>query len=79
MGPLPGDPIEFAKDNTQKHYGDVVREVHVLRIANASDGQLTQRVLEEAGLTGGNLEVARAGFAFWNPDGGRYRSRSEPQ
>ena len=37
------------------------------------------RDLVAAGIRAGSLEVAAdLGFAFWNPDGGRYRTRAEP-
>jgi hypothetical protein len=40
---------------------------------------LDTRDLVAAGIRTGALEVAAdLGFAFWNPDGGRYRTRAEP-
>ncbi len=66
----------LAVENTQKHYGDVVSRVLVVEFPSL-EPEATSKVLREAGL-GAALEVAPAGFAFWNPDGGRYRTQSHP-
>jgi hypothetical protein len=53
---------------------DIVARVDVVPVPN-----LDKRDLVAAGLPDGDLEVAaQAGFAFWNPDGGRYATRPAP-
>jgi hypothetical protein len=67
----------LAVENTQKHYGDVVSRLVVLEFPSLAP-EATSVVLRDAGL-GAALEVAPAGFAFWNPDGGLYRTQSRPE
>ena len=73
-----GDLREVAIANTRKHYGDVIASQHVLEFPQLLDPESTRTVLADAGL-GSDLEVAPAGFAFWNPDGARYHSQSRPK
>jgi hypothetical protein len=66
----------YTLENTEKHYGDVISRLLVLEFPSL-EPESTGAVLRKVGL-GASLEVAPAGFAFWNPDGGRYRSQTRP-
>jgi len=72
------EPTDFARDHIKKHYGDVLRSLVVLRFDDASNALASRRVLSSQGLDG-TLEVAKDGFAFWNPDDGVYQTKSEPE
>ena len=71
-------PTDFARDHIKKHYGDVLFSIVVLRFDDASNALSSRRVLSSQGLDG-TLEVAKSGFAFWNPDDGVYETKSEPK
>jgi hypothetical protein len=73
-----GWPADRANDLVRTHldrvYGQVLASVDTIALSSRS----TQDV-RDAGITAGELEVADAGrFAFWNPDGSRYATRSDP-
>ncbi len=69
------DIVSLARSNTEKHYGDVLRAEYVLTSTVGVDGLPAE--LAERGLSN-HLEISGAGFAFWAPDGTRYRSKSTP-
>ena len=75
-----GTPIdpEKAISNTKKSYGDVIRSLNVLQFPDYTAEQIVRETLQRAGLTP-NLEIAAGDFAFWNPDGARYRTQSRPR
>jgi hypothetical protein len=53
------------------------RVLAAVTLVSAPD--LSRRDLAAAGIIGGDLEVAtEPTFAFWNPDGGQYRTRAAP-
>ncbi len=55
-------------------YGDVLGPVHVVALPHLSTVDI-----RTGGIASGELEVVPVpGYAFWNPDGGAYRTRSEP-
>jgi hypothetical protein len=69
------DLVAMARTNTEKHYGDVLSEGYILKSDSGLDGirlELADRGLDT------HLEVAKAGFAFWTPEGTTYRSKSRP-
>ena len=66
-------------DNTVKHYGDVIERIVTLNFNDYQNKEEVEGVLKKAGLNGAQLEVAKAGFAFWNPDGERYHTQSQPR
>jgi hypothetical protein len=69
------DLVAMARTNTEKHYGDVLSEGYILKSNSGLDGirlELTDRGLDA------HLEEAKAGFAFWTPEGTTYRSKSRP-
>lgn len=70
------DIVSLARESTEKHYGDVLTEMYVLRSASGLDG--IREKLVARGLSS-TLEVSSAGFAFWAPAGTRYRTKSKPQ
>jgi hypothetical protein len=67
-------PVEVFRDSIDRAYGDVLASVHEVSL-----DRLSTQDLVDAGLTYGELEqVPDAGYVFWNPDGARYRTQSEP-
>lgn len=71
-------PVEFAREQIKKYYGDVLASVVVLEFADTSNSAAVRQLLAERMLKG-SLEVPRVGFAFWNPDNGVYSSRTTPK
>lgn len=72
-------PTEFAREHIAKHYGEVLRSSMVLEFSDLNDTNAVRQVLAAQKLKG-RLEVAqKAGFAFWNPDGGKYKSQTTPK
>ncbi len=78
LGKMKDCPTEFAQENIQKHYGDVLASSVVLEFPDVTDTNAVRRVLAQHRLNG-SLEVAKAGFAFWNPDDGHYTSKTTPR
>jgi len=67
----------LARKNTSDHYGDVIERIVVV----PGDGTLAslQPRLAAAGLAP-NLDIAPGDeFAFWTPDAGPYRTRTQPR
>lgn len=71
-------PIEFASDHIKKIYGDVLTSLVVLEVADVNDSDAVGKLLKSNQLQG-SLEIAKSGFAFWNPDDGVYKSQSRPK
>ena len=77
---LDGRPFtaDAAEAHIKKHYADVLASVVVLTFRDPNDKTDVQRILDEHKLTG-TLEVGKNGVAFYNPDRGEYRSKSQPK
>jgi hypothetical protein len=71
-------PAEWAREHIQKHYGDVLASLVILDFPDTTDRNAAQRVLTQHKLKG-HLEIAKRGFAFWNPDGGQYETKTKPK
>jgi hypothetical protein len=71
----PSDQREgFARAHLHHVYGDVLAAVDTITLR-----RMATQDLIDSGITTGELEVvAEAGYAFWNPDGAHYATRSEP-
>jgi len=67
-----------AEEHINKHYGDVLRKIYVIRFKSPASDAENARVLQENGLSG-KLEVTPAGFAFYNPDRVKYKTQSTPK
>jgi hypothetical protein len=67
----------FAEAHIDKHYDEILKTRHTLQFKNVADSEEVNQVLQSAGLQG-KLEIAPAGFAFYNPDRQDYRTQSEP-
>jgi hypothetical protein len=78
LGKMKDGPTEFARDHIKNHYGDVLASTVVLEFPDTSDTKAVRRVLTQHKLKG-SLEVAKIGFAFWNPDDGPYKSKTTPK
>jgi hypothetical protein len=67
-----------AEENIRKSYGDVIERLEVICVPNSVEPPAIAKLVADANLPG-ELEVAEAGFAFLNPDRGRYKSQSRPR
>lgn len=70
--------VERAKENIKKTYGDVTSRILVINFPDPANDDDVQRILKGNKLNG-SLEIAAAGFSFYNPDRGHYRSKSKPK
>jgi hypothetical protein len=68
---------EFAIEHIKKHYADVTTSLVMLTFSDPRNKQEVERVLAAQHLNG-TLEVSKSGVAFYNPDGGEYRTKSKP-
>jgi len=68
----------FAEGHIDKHYDEILKKRYTLKFIDPNDSEDVSRVLQAAGLRG-KLEVASAGFAFYNPDSQEYKTQSEPE
>ena len=76
IGASPQEIVDLARQNTEKHYGDVLSEGYIIETSDGIDG--LRRELRERGLSD-TLEISKNGFMFWAPAGTDYRSRSAPR
>ena len=66
------DPIDYARGHIARVYDDVLDRLTVLRLS----GDLAADAATP-GLANGSVEYAtQQGFAFWNPDGSKYTTKS---
>jgi hypothetical protein len=70
--------VEQAAASTEKNYGNVLDRLLVIEIANPADSEAVTALLRSHGL-GSSLETDTSGVSFYNPDGRRYRSQSNPE
>ena len=73
---LAGNSPEHFIENAKKTYGDLIAATHRLQFDDYLNEAGVERVFLNAGIAP-NLEVAKAGFAFWNPDKTRYHTQSQ--
>ena len=76
IGGTAEDIVELARQNTQKHYGDVLSEGYIIETHDGIEG--LRRELRERGLSD-HLEISKSGALFWAPEGTVYRSKSTPR
>ena len=69
--------LSQAQENTQRHYGDVIRRLEQVQIPDADNKNALTQSFEEVGLTP-TFDVASNLFVFWKPDQARYFSQSTP-
>ena len=74
----PTHQVGDAEAHLRKHYGDVLKKIEILRFKDPRNQAEVARVLAAHGLSG-TLEVASAGFGFYNPDRGKYKTQSQPK
>jgi hypothetical protein len=67
-----------AQAHIRKHYSDILGTLYVLKFKDPGNADEVSRVFAANGLAG-TLEIAPAGFAFYNPDRGTYRTQSRPK
>lgn len=58
IGATPSDIVDLARQNTEKHYGDLLAESYVIKTSDGIDG--VRRELKKRGLSD-NLEISRDG------------------
>ena len=74
-----GGDAEYFMEHTRRDFNGLIRAMVLLDFEDYTDEAARDRVLASAGLRPG-LEVAdEHGFAFWNPDGGVYKTKSWPE
>ena len=78
MSGLGKQPSELATAHIRKHYGDVLASIVILEFPDVNDTNSVRQVLAGHHLEG-RLEAAKTGFAFWNPDGGHYKTQTTPK
>jgi hypothetical protein len=71
------DPAQ-AEAHIRKHYAEVLAKVYVLKFKDPKNTSEVAAVLSQHKLPG-LLEVAPAGFAFYNPDRAKYKTQSAPK
>lgn len=76
LGPDIADLITLARANTEKYYGDVLREDYIIETEEGLEG--IRRGLKERGFSP-SLALSSSGAVFWVPEGSHYRTRSEPK
>jgi hypothetical protein len=76
IGASTNDVVNLARQNTEKHYGDVLSEGYIIQTSDGVEG--LRRELRERGLSD-TLEISKSGFLFWVPADTDYRSRSTPR
>ena len=67
---------EFAQNNIKKTYGDVTAALLTIQFPDPTDEADVARILKENKLTG-TLEHVEAGYYFYNPDSGDYKTKSK--
>jgi hypothetical protein len=75
---IPGEPVEWLRLDSQKHFEDEIAAEHVLRFENARDETEVQEAFRAIGLDP-RLEVTDIGFCFWKPDDAKYHTQSTPK
>ena len=68
---------EFARNNIKKSYGDVTSDLLTIQFSDPTDEVAVERILKENSLNG-TLEHVEAGYYFYNPDEGVYKTKSKP-
>lgn len=68
---------EFAKANTRKFFGDVLRRLSVVEFEDLSDAAAVAGSLHAAGLRDA-VEFSADGIPLWLPEDADYQARSVP-
>jgi hypothetical protein len=76
LDPSITDIVALARTNTEKHYGDVLSEEHIIETEEGIEGLRSE--LAARGLST-HLELPKSGAVFWAPEGSHYRSKSVPK
>lgn len=66
------------EEHIKKHYNDVIKKLYVIEFRDPNNSTEVAQALESYNLAG-SLEVARTGFAFYNPDRAKYKTQSQPK
>ena len=67
-----------AEEHINKHYSDIIKNLYVIKFKDPNNATEVAQILESYNLSG-LLEVAPAGFAFYNPDRAKYKTQSQPK
>ncbi|TJZ73525.1 hypothetical protein [Chitiniphilus eburneus] len=67
----------LARQNTEKHYGDVLGETLAFDLAGVDDAAGIARIATQLG---GRFDVAGNGhYGFWNPTAADYSTKTQPE
>jgi hypothetical protein len=69
--------LEMAKQNTEKHYGDLINVIHTIHLSDATDIHSVDEALRVQDLPPFK-EIVADRFVFWKPDDESYRTQSNP-
>jgi hypothetical protein len=69
---------DYAQANIQKSYGDVIDRMLVLSVPNPADSFAVRQLIDANHLER-SLELIPDGYAFYNSEGGCYRTNSSPK
>lgn len=72
------DLLKLAKENTRKHYRDVISRVVEIPIPSGLSDDGLRTLIQKHGLAS-RFEWVSAGYLLWLPDERRYRSQTKPK
>lgn len=70
--------LDFAKENTRKHFGDVIDREYEIRLTDPSNDVAIKSAFRAVGLEP-QYEIATDRFVFWKPDDAKYHTQSAPK
>ena len=70
--------LSDAEKHIQKHYSNIIKKIYIIKFKDPNNSAEVAQVLESNNLNG-SLEVAPAGFSFYNPDRAKYKTQSQPK
>ena len=70
--------LEYARESTEKHFGDIVCDLHEWSFKDATDSSETGKAIVASGLEP-RLDFEPGRFLFWKPDNAGYRSQTRPE
>lgn len=70
------ETIEIAEQTTLKNYGDIIAKTIKIELSGNESKEHLKKILTDNGIAG-KFEISE--FVFWNPDGRKYSTKSEPK
>ena len=78
IGNSPRTTLEFARENNQKHYGDIIAMQHAIHFVDCTSQAEVDAEFGRLGLVP-RMQFDLSNFVFWKPDEGEYLTKSSPQ